>query len=283
MPADLRRLLASLDELDRISNEEWLRNLSERKREELEFHDKDRDPNSPASSHAPTANKKYYDTVGLVRRHVEGWIETHARDKVFLDYACGNGDNALRAAQAGASLAIGIDISRVSIENCRRRAAELGLKNTYFVQADCEATKLPDDSVDTAICSGMLHHLDLSYAFPELRRILRSGGRVLCVEALAYNPAIRLYRRLTPSMRTEFEAEHILSFKEVKFARRFFDVEHVRFWHLISLAATPFRGTRLFGPVLAAANTLDRILLRVPGFGLLAWIFTFELVKREVS
>ena len=37
-------------------------------------------------------------------------------------------------------------------------------------QGDCENTGLPNTCVDVILCCGMLHHLDLSYAFPEIRR-----------------------------------------------------------------------------------------------------------------
>jgi len=147
-----------------------------------------------------------------------------AKGKVFLDYACGYAGNALFAASNGASLDIGLDISNVSIENARLKAKEQKLSNTYFLQADAEDTKIPDSSIDVIICSGMLHHLDLSFAFPELRRILAPNGKILAVESLNYNPFIKLYRFLTPDMRTEWEKHHILSNKDLKFASYFFNV-----------------------------------------------------------
>jgi len=75
------------------------------------------------------------------------------------------------------------------------------------------------------MCAGMLHHVELSYAFPELRRVLKPGGRILAAEALNYNPAIKLYRNLTPSLRTAWEKDHILSLKDVRFAQRFFQLQ----------------------------------------------------------
>ena len=38
-------------------------------------------------------------------------------------------------------------------------------------------------------------------------------------------------------MRTEWEKAHILSLKDVRFARRFFTVGEVRFWHILSILA----------------------------------------------
>ena len=83
-------------------------------------------------------------------------------------------DMAIRAAQAGAKLVIGLDISDVSIRNCRAKAEKLGLTNTRFIQANAEDTRLPDECADVVLCFGMLHHLDLSYALPELRRIMKA-------------------------------------------------------------------------------------------------------------
>lgn len=127
----------------------------------------------------------------------------------------------------------------------------------------------------------MLHHLDLSYAFPELRRILKPGGRILAVEALNYNPLFKLYRRLTPLLRTQWEKNHILSLRDVAFARRFFEVRDVRFWHLATLLTVPLRKTAFFAPALRVAEAVDSVLLRLKPFSLLAWMFSFEMVKRE--
>ena len=137
-------LRAALVELDRRTNDEWMRSLDERKRAELVFHDTTRGAGEPAPTatkpvEAVYANKKYYSTVSASKEFTRSWIAARARGKVFLDYACGNGDNAILAARSGAELAIGLDISRVSIENCRRRAADAGVAaNAFFVQGDCE-------------------------------------------------------------------------------------------------------------------------------------------------
>lgn len=279
--ATLDLLDAELEKNERISNDEWLMSLSERKRKELEFHDRDRDRSGVPAAGTDTyerfyGNKKYYAATERSKRYIDGWIERHVPGKVFLDYACGNGFQAIKAAKSGASLALGIDISRVSVENARADAQAAGVDGVArFAQADAENTRLPDNSIDVALCSGMLHHLDLSYAFPELRRILVPGGKILAVEALDYNPAIKLYRWLTPDMRTEWEAAHILSLKDVRFARRFFDVRDMRFWHLTGIVSPHLR----FVPR-GVFDAVDTLLERTPGIRLMSWIFTFVLEKR---
>jgi ubiquinone/menaquinone biosynthesis C-methylase UbiE len=276
--SDLR---AHVEEMARIPDAEWLASLDARKRKELEFHDRDRDRQRVASLDQDTferfyGNRKYYSATAPSKRYTDEWIRRNARGKVFLDYACGNGESAIKAARAGASLSIGIDISPVSVANANADARAAGVSDrTMFVQADCENTKLPEHSVDAVICSGMLHHLDLSYAFPELRRILAPGGTILAVEALDYNPFIKLYRRLTPQMRTEWEKAHILSLKDVRFAQRFFDLGEIHYWHITSIASPHV-------PVLAGVlERADRLLTRIPLVRLLAWIFTFELKAQD--
>ena len=135
---------------------------------------------------------------------------------------------------------------------------------------------LPDNSIDVILCAGMLHHLDLSYAFPELRRILKPGGKILAVEALDYNPFIKAYRFLTPGMRTEWEKHHILSIKDVKFASRFFKVKSIKFWHITSFCAAFLGNSK---PILTLFNFLDSLLTKIPLIKLLSWQFTFVLEK----
>src|SRR3990170_2343110 len=129
-----------------VKKEDWMSSLSSRKREEATFHDWSRDPALRAGNKIEEwkenhPNKRFYDTAEESFEHSRRWIRANAPGRVVLDFACGNGANAMQAAQCGATLAIGIDISPVSIENCRQTAAFKGLdKNTRFVAGDCEDT-----------------------------------------------------------------------------------------------------------------------------------------------
>jgi SAM-dependent methyltransferase len=280
-------LLNSLKEIQmRAASRDLLLNLPERKKKELEFHNLHRDKSLEAQQPEDTyemlyGNKKYYSTVQLSREYVDQWIQSKVPGKIFLDYACGNGDRAIQAAKAGAKLAIGLDISDVSVGNASSAAESQNLADKcFFVQGDCENTGLPSDSIDVILCSGMLHHLDLSYAFPELRRILKPGGVILGVEALDYNPVIKLYRTVTPSMRTDWEKKHILSMKDIRFAKRFFNIGEVKFWHLFSILGAFFKRSEVLKKLaLGLLNTTDRVLLKIPGVRLMSWQFTFELIK----
>ena len=274
-----------IDDIDKIKDSEWVSTLNSRKIKELEFHDRDRthqqsDNQVDEKTEGDTfekfySNKKYYKIVNRSNSFVQNWIKKESKNNIFLDYACGNGVNARIAAASGASLSLGFDISGVSIENSIKFAKEEKLENIRFFQADAENTKLPDNSIDRIICSGMLHHLDLSYALPELRRILKPGGKILAVEALDYNPIIKLYRMLTPSMRTEWEKAHILSLKDINFAKYFFKVDNIKYWHVVGYAAGKFPFLSRF------LEVMDRVLEKIPYIQRMSWIFTFELIKNS--
>ena len=125
------------------------------------------------------------------------------------------------------------------------------------------------------ICAGVLHHLDVRRAFPEIQRILAPGGRVIAFEALDYNPLIKLYRNRNPHQRTEWEKAHILSLREVRLARSYFEVGEIRYFHMASIAGV------WLPALLPLLNGVDRVLTRIPGVQLLSWMFTFELLSRK--
>jgi ubiquinone/menaquinone biosynthesis C-methylase UbiE len=274
-------LRATLQSLALATGAEWYAGLETRKRTESDFHDRMRDAKHVEAVGRDQyeeffSNHRFYRTATLSREYFFGWVERNSRGKTVLDFACGDGDVALRAAAAGAELAIGIDISSISIENARRAGVERGLSDrSFFLRADCENTGLPDNSVDVVICAGVLHHLDVTRAFPEIERILSPGGKVLAFEALDYNPLTKLYRNRNAHQRTEWEKAHILSLKEVRLASRYFAVGEMRYFHLSSI------GGVWWPRLLPVLNGIDRVLTRIPGVRLMSWMFTFELLSKK--
>ena len=121
----MQKLLEQLNKLSQKTNAEWIKGLEERKLDELKFHDKNRDKtilsNLPKDTYEQLhGNKKFYKTVSKSSDYVNEWIKSNAPGKIFLDYACGAGGNAIKAAQAGAALSVGLDISRTSVENANQ-------------------------------------------------------------------------------------------------------------------------------------------------------------------
>lgn len=254
--------------------------MLERKQKEMEFHNKREEERLTLSDEEYDRrhpNKKYYSIIRRSNEYFSEWVKRECAGKKVLDYCCGLGDVSLLLAKEGAAVH-GIDISDESIKTCVKRACESGYQDICtFAVMDAEKLEFEDSSFDAIVCSGVLHHLDLKYAYPELSRVLKPDGRIICIEALGYNPLINWYRKKTMHLRTEWEADHILTLKEVRAAKPYFNNVNVRYFHLFTLGAVPFRGTGVFDIVLSIMEKVDLVALKIPLVRLMAWQMIFEL------
>lgn len=100
-----------------------------------------------------------------------------------LDVATGTGKVAhglWRAVQPGGEVT-GIDFAHGMLEVARRRYADTG--GLCFVQGDALDLPVEDGSFDAAtIAFGMRNLADYRAGFAEMRRAVRPGGRVVCLE-----------------------------------------------------------------------------------------------------
>ncbi|MBC8275683.1 MAG: class I SAM-dependent methyltransferase [Chloroflexi bacterium] len=254
--------------------------MEERKRKEAEFHDKVRAKalrEDKSEYERLTFSTRFYSVVRSSRAFVNGWLLERCPNRKALDYCCGNGEVSLFLAKNGAEVT-GIDISGESIKNAKEDAIREGIeKNASFLVMDAENLDFEDNCFDVAVCSGILHHLDIERAYAELARVLKPGGEIICNEPLAYNPIIALYRKMTPHLRTEWEAEHILTRGSVELAKKYFGKVETRFFHLASLAAVPFRNLPGFRSILSFLEAVDGVVLKLPGLRWLAWQIVFTL------
>jgi ubiquinone/menaquinone biosynthesis C-methylase UbiE len=193
-----------------------------------------------------------------------------------LEYGCGSGSYAFKLARSGAQV-LGIDISETGIDHARSRAKEEGLEgSTEFRVMDAMDLDLPANEFDLVCGSGILHHLDLDRALREVSRVLRPDGAAVFEEPLGHNPAINLYRRLTPRMRTP--DEHPLLMADLDSMGRYFRKVDSEFFSLSTLAAVPLRRRRSFPRILDGLTRFDRMLFRsVPYLRRHAWIVLIRL------
>jgi demethylmenaquinone methyltransferase/2-methoxy-6-polyprenyl-1,4-benzoquinol methylase len=131
-------------------------------------------------------------TMGLDQR----WRKLAAEAVVLpgddvLDACCGTGDFALADAKAGGRVT-GLDFSERMLERAREKAPQL-----RWVHGDLLALPFPDDSFDAAtIGFGVRNVADLEAGLRELRRVLRPGGRLACLEITRPEGALRPFFRL---------------------------------------------------------------------------------------
>lgn len=102
------------------------------------------------------------------------WASQLAGGRDVLDAGCGTGYGTEILASAGATRAVGVDISETAIEYAResssREAAE-------FLTGNLHELPFEDDSFDMAVCFEVIEHVDdQPRAISELRRVLRPGG-----------------------------------------------------------------------------------------------------------
>ena len=226
------------------------------------------------------SNMKFYSIIHTSEEYQYNWLRKKCRSGVkVLDFACGNGENGIFAAQCGADV-IGIDISPEGVENANLNAKQTGVTDhCSFEVMDGENMTFSDDSFDLGVEYGALHHVELDRAMAELCRVLKPGGEMICVEALRHNPFIHWYRKRTPHLRTQWEVEHILGVESLETMRRYFFEVSVRYFHLAVLAAIPFRKTFLFKPMRTVFDAIDKIVLRRRSLGKYAWIMVIVLGK----
>jgi ubiquinone/menaquinone biosynthesis C-methylase UbiE len=253
--------------------------LEERKLAEIAWADKRRtiDPEDTEQAKKYLANKKYYSVVRRTTQFVDQWLRENCRGKDVFEMACGNGCYAPFVADIARSVTAA-DIAPLSIEQARERVKnDPVLRRINYQVLDCENTGLPDNSFDVLCEGGALHHMDLPAVSREAVRLLRPGGQFLCVEAIRHNPYIHLYRRMTPHLRTAWEADHILGRPEIMQLASHFERIELKLLHIATLAAVPLRKTPLFLPVLTTLEAVDAVLTRIPGFRWMAWQAVFVL------
>jgi ubiquinone/menaquinone biosynthesis C-methylase UbiE len=207
---------------------------------------------------------RFYCIVHESRALFEGVMRERARGATTLEYGCGMGRHSHLLAGSGAQRIVGIDISNVAIDEARTVAQRDGLTQAEYFVMNAEALTFDDRTFDLICGTAILHHLDLKRSFSELARTLKPGGSAVFMEPLGHNPAINLYRRLTPQLRTV--DEHPLMMRDLRLARQYFAKVHVHYFALHTLAAVPFHGRTFFRPLLKALESVDRAVFRALPF-----------------
>src|SRR5262249_39823389 len=105
-----------------------------------------------------------------------------------LDYGCGHGMAAVVLARRGA-LVTGFDLSHGYLAEARRRARANDI-SVELVQGDGARLPFAAATFDRLWGNAVLHHLDLSLAGREIRRVLKPGGIAVFCEPWGENPVL---------------------------------------------------------------------------------------------
>jgi ubiquinone/menaquinone biosynthesis C-methylase UbiE len=249
-----------------------------RKQKEIEYYDKK----------AEASRWEEGDFEGFNPRDLESFrfchqlIKENCKDKIVLDYGCGNGVHSIFPAKMGAKKVIGIDLSEKSLELARERVKKEGLLDKVeFLKMDCEKMEFPDNYFDIIFDGGTFSSLDLKLAYPELARVLKPNGILIGIETFGHNPLVNLKRKINKitGKRTEWAAGHIFQIKDLKGAEKYFNKIETYFFHPISFLTFPFLNLPGGKILLKFLEKVDKIFLFFPPLRKYAFkvVFIFSL------
>jgi SAM-dependent methyltransferase len=208
--------------------------------------------------------------------------------KRILDYGCGLSEGGIYLAKLGANV-VSVDVSPKMLASAQRLAAHHGVTlETRLVSSE----KIPADSneFDLVYGNGVLHHVALKSAVPELARVMRPAARGCFVEPLPDNPLINIYRRMADQVRSRDERPLTARDRD-DLGRYFGNVSHREFWlTTLSVFLKFFLIDRVhpnqerywkkiyadagrIGPLFSRLFAVDNWLLaRFPGLGRFCWV-----------
>lgn len=106
-----------------------------------------------------------------------------------VDVATGTGDLALDLLAAGAASVVGIDFAPPMIETAREKAA--GEPRARFLVGDALSLPFRDGEFDACTVSfGLRNMRDYQAAIDEMTRVIRPGGRFVCLELTPYRKPV---------------------------------------------------------------------------------------------
>ncbi|MEU3337639.1 class I SAM-dependent methyltransferase [Streptomyces sp. NPDC002144] len=151
----------------------------------------------------------HYDAPGNQMIDVEQPVVRRLLDGLpvgtALDAACGTGRHTAHLHGLGHRV-IGVDASPEMLARARERLPDVG-----FLQADLHRLPLPDDAVDTVVCTLALTHVpELAPVLAEFARVLRPGGHLVISDAHLTGSYLwpTLPRRPGPDGRPSLLTEH---------------------------------------------------------------------------
>jgi SAM-dependent methyltransferase len=100
------------------------------------------------------------------------------RARTILDLACGQGGPGVWLARAIGAGLVGVDFSRVGVEQARRRAERAGSVAARYLVADAAAIGLRDEAVAGVVCVDSIQLMSHQRSvMGEVVRLLQPGGR----------------------------------------------------------------------------------------------------------
>jgi SAM-dependent methyltransferase len=223
------------------------------------------------------------------------------KGKRVLDIGCGQGDTSVWFALRGAEV-WALDVSDQMVKLTGQLAVQHGVGSA--VHADVgrvEDMTHPDNFFDLVFADGVLHHIDMRAAVPNIVRVLKPGGRGYFFEPQKGSLFIQIYRFFARDLRTLDERpleQADFQFLQTQFGGLLHDEYHfvslplfaLRFL-LLKLTGRAFpywmdevRQGKFSPRVLAVLQwTDDRLLRLVPSWRKFCWLTLIRAEKRPAA
>jgi len=267
--------------------------LTERQRTERELHDRWADELSASSL---MVEPSFEAITAPENGFALSWMGPLA-GKYILDLGAGAGEASIYFASRGAHVTA-VDISSRQLD-VLKQAARLRRVAIEVLAVPAEKLPFPDEQFDLVYGDGVLHHVDMERAVPEINRVLRPRGRGVFIEPLTYNPLIWVYRRLAGGVRTPHERP--LRRRDIKWViSNFARGGHREYWicalmifvyfwlgERVSPSADRYwkkvrRDAPRYATLVKPLFALDRTLARIPGLRMLAWNTVIYVEKQAI-
>jgi demethylmenaquinone methyltransferase / 2-methoxy-6-polyprenyl-1,4-benzoquinol methylase len=138
-------------------------------------------------------------TLGLDRQWRRQTVSmAQPRATVALDIATGTGELAFELVRQGSRIVVGADFCVDMLRAAKLKTSRPGVEGRIrLVAADAMRLPFADATFDCVVNGFMLRNVDdLLVTFVELCRILRSGGRLVCLDLTRPRGALRRFFRL---------------------------------------------------------------------------------------
>lgn len=193
-------------------------------------------------------------------------LKDNLKQKIVLDYACGDGRFGIFLALKGAKNVYGFDLSKSGVMTARQKilANSLTTKASYQVM-DASSLAYKAESFDLCVGVGALHHvIKYDNIATELHRILKKGGKAIFIENLGDNKILEFLRKFSMK-KLESAGEYILTRKDIfDFAKDFASVNIIEFslFYMIKRVFRPLYKNKLIQIILKNIYRLDTFLLK---------------------
>ncbi|MDF1534618.1 MAG: class I SAM-dependent methyltransferase [Methanosarcinaceae archaeon] len=124
-----------------------------------------------------------------VRNAVMEKVLPQIKGKTIVDIGCGIGIITIDIARRNLDSEVyGIEINDGLTKQCEMNSKLFQTTNVKFKTGNIYDLPFGDNSVDTATCFFMLHHLDdIPRALAEVKRMLREGGKIKAVDPIGHH------------------------------------------------------------------------------------------------